>query len=349
MKRIEKMAAAWLLAAALLIPCARADAAPPQVSAASALLLDCASGRVLYEKNADSPSLIASTTKMMTALLVLEQCNPASRVQIPAEAAGVEGSSMYLKAGEVVTVQDLLYGLMLQSGNDAAVALAIYCAGDVGAFVAQMNEKARALGLHSTTFANPNGLDDDNNRSTARDLAALAAACLQNEDFVRLVSTKNAAAAGRSLTNHNKLLWRYEGCIGVKTGYTKAAGRILVSAARRDGRTLVAVTLGAPDDWNDHTKMLDHGFGAFRQCTLVTKGAVLGSVRVLGQDGVYAVPVLAARDVSCALLPGEASGLRLTLPGLWSGPAEPGAPAGEASCWVAGECVGKTPLVFGPA
>ena len=198
---------------------------------------------MLYAHNADQPGLIASTTKIMTALLVAEQCNPDARVKIPPEATGIEGSSMYLTAGEVLTVRDLLYGLMLHSGNDAAVALAIFCAGDVGAFVDRMNQRAGQLGLRQTEFANPNGLDSEHNRSTARDLAWLAACALENDLFREVVSTRTYTNGLRTMTNHNKLLWRYEGAIGVKTGYTRAAGRILVSAAERDGRRLVAVTM----------------------------------------------------------------------------------------------------------
>ncbi len=236
-------------------------AEPPSVSAQSAILYDCTASRVLYEKNADKKALIASTTKIMTGLLIAEQCDLDEDVSIPEEAVGVEGSSLYLKNGEVLSVGDLLYGLMLQSGNDAAVALAIHCGGSVEAFVSMMNEKADELHLSGAHFANPNGLDDEGNYATARDLALLTQYALENETFAEVVSTKTATLGGnRAVTNHNKLLWRYDGCIGVKTGFTRAAGRILVSAAERDGRRLVAVTIGAPDDWNDHTKLLDYGF-----------------------------------------------------------------------------------------
>lgn len=256
MKRIIRS----LLIFALTLLLAGAPAQALSLSASSACLLDCSSGRILYAKDAATPRLIASTTKIMTALLIAEQCNPDARVRIPTEAVGIEGSSMYLEAGEILTVRDLLYGLMLHSGNDAAVALAIYCAGDAGSFVDRMNQRAEQLGLQQTEFANPNGLDNEHNRSTAEDLARLAACALENELFREVVSTKTYTNGIRTMTNHNKLLWRYEGAIGVKTGYTRAAGRILVSAAERDGRRLVAVTMNAPDDWNDHTRLLDYGF-----------------------------------------------------------------------------------------
>ena len=249
MKRTFAGTAAALLAAVLFLP-VRVEA----VSAEKAILMDAATGRVLYEKHADEESLIASTTKIMTALVVCEQCNVLDRVRIPAEAVGVEGSSLYLREGEVLTVQELLYGLMLHSGNDAAAALAIYCGGTIEGFAELMNDKARALGLESTHFANPHGLDAPDHHSTARDLAVLASYAMENPIFAQTVSTKTVRAGERSLRNHNKLLWQVDGADGVKTGFTKAAGRILVSSATRDGRRLVAVTINAPDDWNDQDR-----------------------------------------------------------------------------------------------
>ena len=241
----KRLLRAVAVAAALVLFSSFSPARALGLSAEHAILMDAGSGRVLYEKNADSRSLIASTTKIMTALVICEQCNVLDRVQIMPEAVGIEGSSMYLQAGEVLTVQELLYGLMLQSGNDAAVALAIYCGGTVEGFAQLMNDEARRIGLTGTHFENPNGLDHENHYSTARDLAKLTAYAMENEIFAKTVSTKSIQVGGRSLTNHNKLLWRYEGADGVKTGYTKAAGRILVSSATRDGRQLIAVTINA--------------------------------------------------------------------------------------------------------
>ena len=167
-----------------------------------------------------------------------------------------EGSSMYLKPGETLTVETLLYGLLLCSGNDAAVALADHCGGSVARFVGWMNETAQRIGMTGSSFANPNGLDDEQHYSTARDMALLAAYAARNPTFVRLCSTRSVTVGGRTMTNHNKLLQSVEGCIGMKTGYTKAAGRTLVSCVRRDGRTLVAVTLQDGNDWADHAEML---------------------------------------------------------------------------------------------
>ncbi|MBQ7565822.1 MAG: D-alanyl-D-alanine carboxypeptidase [Oscillospiraceae bacterium] len=258
MKRTARIAAAGLLAAAVLLLSALAA---PSVSAKSALLLDADTGEILFEKNASSRSLIASTTKIMTALLIAEHCDADAQVVIEPEAVGVEGSSMYLREGDIFTVRQLLYGLMLQSGNDAAAALAQYLDGDEETFVRRMNERAAALGLADTHYANPHGLDSGENYSTAADLARLTAFALENDTFRGIVSTKTVSFGDRTLVNHNKLLWKYDGCIGVKTGYTRAAGRILVSAAEREGRRLIAVTICDGDDWNDHIKLLDYGFG----------------------------------------------------------------------------------------
>ena len=255
-----------MIAAALLFPVPASA-----VSARRGIVLDGTTGRVLWERAADERSLIASTTKIMTALVVCRQCNVLDRVRIPKEAVGIEGSSIYLKEGEVLTVQELLYGLMLHSGNDAATALAIYCGGTVEGFAELMNDKARELGMEGTHFSNPHGLDAPDHYSTARDLAILARYAMCDPIFRQTVSTRQVKIGERYLTNHNKLLWRVEGANGVKTGYTKAAGRLLVSGAERNGRQLIAVTVDAPDDWNDHAALLEEGFSRFTVKTLVER------------------------------------------------------------------------------
>ena len=241
-----------------LLPC-RAEAA--QLSATAAILMDADSGEVLYEKDTGRRMRIASTTKIMTALVALERAKLTDTITVTASHM-VEGSSMYLKPGETVTVEELLYGLLLCSGNDAALALAD-CCGGLDAFVQAMNEKAAALGMKDTSFANPNGLDDENHYSTARDMAVLAAYAAEDPTFRRICSTKTATVGGRSMTNHNKLLRQIEGCIGMKTGYTKAAGRTLVSCAERQGRRLVAVTLCDGNDWADHKTLYEMGFATY--------------------------------------------------------------------------------------
>ena len=341
MKRFFAGTAAALLAAVLLLPReARA------VSAEKALSMDAVSGRVLFEKNADSRSLIASTTKIMTALVVCEQCNVLDRMRIPREAVGIEGSSMYLREGEVLTLQELLYGLMLSSGNDAAVALAIYCGGTVEGFVERMNDKARVLGLNNTHFENPNGLDSPGHYSTARDLAKLASYAMENPVFYKTVSAKNVTVGDRYLHNHNKLLWLVEGADGVKTGFTKAAGRALVSSATREGRRIIAVTLNDPNDWREHQAFLEEGFARFSVRRIVTAGERIGALEVAGGDG-KTVEVLAAEHFDYALAPEEKPQVALPGAGFVYAPVAEGADAGFAYVLIQGKAVGKFPVVYG--
>lgn len=341
MKRFLIRTAAALLAAVLLLPVG-ADA----VSARSAVLMDAQTGRVLYEKDADRKSLIASTTKIMTALVVCEQCNVLDRMRIPKEAVGIEGSSMYLQEGEVLTVQELLYGLMLHSGNDAAVALAVYCGGTVEGFVEMMNDKACYLGLNNTHFANPNGLDHPDHYSTARDLAVLAAYAMENCVFARTVSTKTLTVGQRYMKNHNKLLWMVDGADGVKTGFTRAAGRVLVSSATRDGRRLIAVTIHAPNDWQDHQKLLDDGFEKYKTRQIIALGQQIGCRFVL--DGAEkSVPILAAGDFFYPMMEGEQATVVLSQPEFSYAPVTAGAEAGFAYICIGGKSVGKVPVIYG--
>ena len=330
-----------MLAATLFLPCEAKG-----ISAERAIQIDAATNRVLYDKKAEMRSLIASTTKIMTALLVCEQCNVLDRVRIPKAAVGIEGSSMYLREGEVMTVQELLYGLMLQSGNDAAVALAIYCGGTVEGFAQLMNDKAHRLGLTGTHFENPHGLDSPGHYSTAQDMASLAAYAMDNPIFLQTVSAKTVTAAGRVLRNHNKLLWRVDGADGVKTGFTKAAGRILVSSASRQGRRLITVTMNAPNDWNDHAVLIEEGFKDFSVCSIISKGEIVGSAEVAG--GIFPdVCLVADEDFSYALADGEQVQTIIQGTGFVYAPAVKGQNAGFMHICVDGASVGKVQLVFG--
>ncbi len=316
------------------------------ISAEKAIVMDAQTGQVLYEKDADARSLIASTTKIMTALIICEQCNVLDRMEIPKEAVGIEGSSMYLQAGEILTVQELLYGLMLRSGNDAATALAIYCGGTVEGFAELMNDKAHRLGLQNTHFVNPHGLDAPGHYSTARDLAVLAAYAMENPIFARTVSTKAVTVGQRSLRNHNKLLWNLEGADGVKTGYTKAAGRLLVSSAVRGGRRLIAVTVNAPDDWNDHKQLHERCFRDFQPEVLVDRGEIVGSVAVAGGTAGF-VDLVAGEEFSFSLRQGEQWHLELPDPGFVYAPVAEGQSAGYAHIFVEDQAVGKVALAYG--
>ena len=317
-------------------------------SAASAILVDADSGRVLYEQNADAKMLIASTTKIMTALVAIREGDPFDVVTVSREAAYTEGSAMYLSVGEELTLETLLYGLMLCSGNDAAVAIAQHVGGSVEGFVAMMNETAGELGLTSTSFANPNGLDHQDHYSTARDMAALARAAMENETFRRIVSTRSVTIDGRTMSNHNKLLSMAEGCTGLKTGYTKAAGRTLVSCAERNGQRLIAVTLQDGNDWADHEALFDYGFSAYPAGYGAVRGQVLQRAEVEGGT-VSTVPLVAAKSFSWPLGEGEELEMKVELTGKLKAPLAAGTKAGEAVFSVSGREVGRVDLLCGAA
>lgn len=315
-------------------------------SASSAILMDVDSGRVLYEQNADAKMLIASTTKIMTALVAIEEGNLSDTVKVSREAAWTEGSSMYLKEGEELTLETLLYGLLLCSGNDAAVAIAEHIAGSEAGFAQLMNEKAEELGMTGSSFANPNGLDHEDHYSTARDMARLACAAVNNETLVRIASTKSVTIGGRTMSNHNKLLNLVEGCIGLKTGYTQAAGRTLVSCAERNGQRLVAVTLQDGNDWADHENLLVYGFAAFPASHAAVPGQILATAPVLGGAS-DTVPLAAASGFSWPLAEGEKLETELELTGPLTAPVTAGTAAGEAVFTVDGQEVGRVQLVCG--
>lgn len=284
-----------LLAAAILLPAFSTSAGAVSTSAVSSCLIEAETGEVLFAENADERRAMASTTKIMTAILTIEAGDLDREFTVDEFAIMVEGTSMGLKKGDRVSRRDLLYGILLPSGNDAANAAAVSVSGSMSAFVSLMNEKAAALGLKDTHFVTPSGLDADGHYTTARDLAALAAYAMKNELFREIVSCRSKELEygnppyPRTLYNSNKMLTKYDGAIGVKTGFTDNARRCLVSAAERDGVTLIAVTLNDGDDWNDHIKMLDFGFGQVSACTLDTGCTAKVSVAGTGKSvGVFA-------------------------------------------------------------
>ena len=258
----------YLLALALLLLVLVRPVHAADISAKSAVVCEARTGTVLMEQDALAPMRIASTTKIMTALVVLENCAPDERVTVTQAHCAVEGSSAWLVPGEQYTVEELLYGLMLCSGNDAAAALADHCAGSMEAFAALMNEKCAALGLEHSHFVNSHGLDAPEHYSCALDLARLTAAAMEVPLFSEIFSTYSRSVHGLNYVNHNKLLRSYPGCIGGKTGYTNAAGRVLVSCAERDGLRLICVTISDPDDWADHTALYDELFARWRYLPL---------------------------------------------------------------------------------
>ncbi|WP_138492992.1 D-alanyl-D-alanine carboxypeptidase family protein [Paenibacillus pinistramenti] len=248
----------------------------PGTHAQAAALIDVESGRLLYSKQGDQILPIASLTKIMTAIVAIENGGLDKQVKVSPNAFGKEGSSIYLKLGEKMTLENMLYGLMLRSGNDAATAIAEHVGGSEQGFVYLMNQKAEMIGLTHTHFANPHGLDHKEHYSTANDLAKLTAYALHNPVFRQIVATREKRAPNPEESwdyiwlNKNKMLRMYEGADGVKTGFTKIARRCLVSSATRNGQQLAAVTLNDGDDWNDHAKMLDFGFQNYPLKTLVT-------------------------------------------------------------------------------
>lgn len=258
----------------------------PKVSAKGAALYSPDTKSFIYEKNGDTRYPMASTTKIMTALVAAENSDLTKKIRIGADAVGIEGSSLYLREGECFSMEELLYGLMLRSANDAATAIALAVSGSIPAFAEKMNEKAEALGLKDTHFENPHGLDSENHYTTAKDLARLGAAAIENDTVRTIASTyKKIIGEGESarlIVNHNKLLRSYEGAIGLKTGFTKKCGRCLVGAAERDGITLVSTTLAAPDDWADHRQMLDYGFSALHAYVRLAPEGFNREISVLG-------------------------------------------------------------------
>ena len=332
-----------LLCCLLCLPAAGA------LSARAAVVIDADTGEVLFAQNADESLPMASTTKIMTALVALGEGDLDRTYTVKKEYTQLEGTSMYLQQGEQLTLRDTLYGLLLESGNDAAVAIAGECGG-FEAFMKKMNDKVAALGLTDTHFQNPNGLPADNHYTTAHELAIITAEALRDPVFRQIVSTKSYTVGQRTFSNHNRLLSMYDGAIGVKTGYTKAAGRCLVSAAEKNGRTLVAVTLNDPDDWNDHVALLDQCFAKYEPVTLHEAGDVLLEQQVFGGDA-DTVPLVARSTVTAYLLPGEQERLQTVRYGerICYAPVVQSASAGRIEYRLDGVAVAEDTLVYGGA
>jgi serine-type D-Ala-D-Ala carboxypeptidase (penicillin-binding protein 5/6) len=286
----------------------------PPISARTAILEDLDSGQVLFARRPDEERPLASTTKIMTALVALQEGDPRKVIRVGPDAAeegraGAGFSEFGLELGERITVEQLLYALMLQSANDASVALAEGLAGTPERFVAAMNRRARAMGLHHTKFFSPSGLDD-RGHSTARELAVITRQAFQQTLFSRIVETKfhdvpSEAGRARHIQNRNVLLWLYRGAIGGKTGYTSAAGFCLVAAAERGHRRLLAIVLGEPsgdDSFDDAASLLNFGFRGFRRVTLAREGQALAPVPV----GTETLPVRAATGLTPLLPVGRA-------------------------------------------
>lgn len=320
-----------------------ANAFDADTNAASAIVMH-GGGEVIYEKNADDRRLIASTTKIMTAILAIESGQLDEEFTVSAAWCGIEGSSMYLRVGQILTLRQLVEGLLLTSGNDAAIAIACAVSGDIDSFAALMNEKAHYLGMDNSHFDNPHGLDSEEHYSTARDMAKLMIYCMDNPEFCDIIGERSATVADQTYYNHNKLLSRCEGCIGGKTGYTMAAGRCLVSCCERDGTRYVCVTLNDPNDWDDHCALYNQAFSEYSDRVIVSKDDAF-DVPYANIPGsiIKAVPkdelrIFMSND-SKAVLSAE-------LPFMVIGPVFEGQYAGTVSAYVDGQYVGSVELVY---
>lgn len=269
----KRLLLALFSAAAIALPLCMASGnctASAQTEKSGQIVMEAYSERVLFEENADGVMPMASTTKILTAIIIIEDCDLKDIVTVPKECVGVEGSSVYLTAGEKISVKDLLYGLMLRSGNDCAETLAFYHSGGIENFARCMNERAKKMGAENSTFKNPHGLPDPEHCTTARDLGRIACHAMRNPVFREIVSAKSVtvpdggAGYERMLTNKNKMLYRYDGANGIKTGYTRAAGKCLVSGAERNGMQLISVVLNCPDMYERSAELLDEAFASYK-------------------------------------------------------------------------------------
>lgn len=341
----------FFLAVVFMLVSNSVSAKDATVSAKSAILIETSTKNVLYEKNAYTKMPMASTTKIMTAICALENLESKKVIKVDDGAVGIEGSSIYLSKDEEITIEDLIYGMMLSSGNDAATALAFEARGSVEKFSHLMNETAKRIGAKDTNFKNACGLYEDQHYTTAYDLALITAYGLKNEDFAKIVSTKEKNISNgekgypRVLKNHNRLLRLYDGCTGVKTGYTKKCGRCLVTSAKRDGVELVCVTLNAPDDWNDHMKLLDKGFSMTKRITVAESGDYFCTLDApKSMEG--KAEVVFERELSYVDFDnGKSPEIKYDLPKETMPSLKKGEVIGEAHLYVGGELVESTNLI----
>ena len=315
-------------------------AAPEEATSSAAVVLETGTNRVLFESNPNAQMPMASTTKIMTALVALEYGNLDDKVVIPREAVGIEGSSIYLKEGEVLTLEQLLYGLMLSSGNDVAVAVACHVGGSVEGFVDMMNTKAMEIGAENTRFTNPNGLHDDNHYTTAYDLALITSCALKNPEFQRICSTQYKEIPGpegtpRTLKNKNKLLWQYEGGNGVKTGYTKAAGKCLVASAKREDMQVVCVVLNSSSMFIQSMALMDEAFECFDNVPVLSEGEPLGTIPVEGAN-VDSVTICMDEEIRLPLTKEEENeiNVRVSMVPKLEAPVEAGLPLGRLEVFI---------------
>lgn len=319
------------------------------LSGASYILMEEKSGRIIVERNSHAKMPMASTTKIMTALLALEQGNLDDIVEIGEESVGVEGSSLYLKLGERVTLRDLVYGLMLRSGNDSAVAIANYIGDSEENFVDYMNKRSRLIGANNTNFVNPHGLHDVNHYSTAYDLALITREAFGIDGFAEVSGSKIYKGMRQEYNyyvNKNKTLWEYDGGDGVKIGYTTSAGRCLVSSATKNNMRLIAVTLNARDWFNDNYKLFDYGFGNYKLYSIYEKDQFISNLNIINGTR-EKVPLVAENDFLYPLSDEEMGKVRIgiTLKEDIEAPINKGQVLGYIEVFLDGSLIKKDKLV----
>ena len=330
----------------------QSELSPPdiKINARSACVLDFDTGTVLYEKNAYRKRPMASTTKIMTAIVALENSTPDVLVPISGKAANMGGSVMGLKEGSQVLMKDLLYGMLLCSGNDAAVAIAEYCGGSVSGFAEMMNKKAVEIGAYETSFSNPHGLDAENHYTTAYDLAKIARYALKNPVFSLIVGTQEYQYGGRTLRSTNEMLQGYEGADGVKTGYTGLAGRCLVTSATRNGMRLISAVLFC-DTKNQRTisssRILDYSFGKFGYVDLLEQGSIMGEVDIDRGIEMNKINVGVSDDVVAIMSNDKRDMLftRVSLPERLTAPVQKGAILGTVSVFQGERIIAESSLI----
>lgn len=328
--------------------CSKAENETLPLSAKAFVLMDAVSGRILLEKNAQEKMPMASTTKIMTAVIALEKGDSNSRIKVSQKAASMGGSSFYLKSGETMTLENMLYGLLLPSGNDAAVAIAEYIGGTEEKFVQMMNKKALELGALNTHFTNPHGLDDPEHFTTAKDLAVIAKHAWKYNKFREIVQTKTKEIKdgnfARQISSTNRLLWQFDGADGIKTGYTGNAGKCLVATANKKGFRLISVVLGSTDHFQDSQRLLDYGFENYYLKPIVRKNEICTSVTV--EKGVIkSVGLIAEDNILLPIKEGEKVNYYLIAPKKISAPVFKGESIGQLQIYIDNSFVESVNLV----
>jgi len=325
---------------------------PPVISAQTAIMVEANSGEVLYEKNPEQKAYPASITKIMTALLAIEKGDLDKKVKISENAAGVEGSSIYLEAGEKITLRDLVYGLMLRSGNDAAIAIAEEIGGSTERFVIMMNKRARELGAYRTLFVNPNGLHSSGHYTTAKDMALIAMAAMKNPEFKKVAAAKSwVADRGEGKYNYffnkNKVVYQYTGGTGIKIGFTKAAGRTLVASSERDGMELICVVMNAPGWFQDTYKLMDYGYDQYETVKITGAEQPVKAVKIKGGSKNYAM-IGSREEIRCPLKKGAENRISVVyaVPQRQKAPVSRWQEAGYLKIYVNGRYLFSRPLCY---